>query len=442
MKKSISIMIVCLMILSCITAFASAEEKLPFEIAPPSSAAVRWLEENDSPTTMEFSFSLPNDMTAFYAQLEKAHEDDKVEEFMSKYDYDEIWTIVQIDWAIDDVKDSVSGWHCNEFWTQRGDIGIKYDEDWNIRTSEWDCVDVGLSNATETTQSYWIMRCVPDDERWNGNPETKTPGVKDQLRPEQYSYYDDTVHIDFTKHTAYFRVRLVTQTRGEAGDNYYYSDWSKTVGYGKDVAKIEPLKSGEVEAPVITGLRMTDKTFNDNPVVAFTLTVPEKLQEQSTIAAVFHGGIRIFTECRVKGDTAWTEMSNTDFEIKSGEMECALLHLVNAERPNIPKDTIIELRCRYCISQDGYDDFYSPYSQILTFGTTDITSASNAAPTATVSDTKAEEKTAETKKDECWLCHFCPCPLGLCIFIWIAIIIVIIVVVIIVTRNKNKKNNK
>ena len=185
---------------------------------------------------------------------------------------------------------------------------------------------------------------------------------------------------------------------------------------------------------------MTDKTFNDNPVVAFTLTVPEKLQEQSTIAAAFNGGIRIFTECRVKGDTTWTEMGNTDFEIKSGEMECALLHLVNDERPNIPKDTVIELRCRYCISQDECDDFYSPYSKIISFGTDDI-NAGNSDP---VDPADRGENPDPAKKDKCWLCGFCPQPLGLCIFIWLLIILVviIIVVVIIVASKKKKKKEK
>lgn len=444
MKKILSLIIACMMIIFVVPIYASAADSdLPFEIASPTSVAVRWEEERDSPTTMEFSCSLANDMTTFYAQLEEANTEGKAEEFMSKYDYDEIWTFIQIDWAIDDVNDEISGWHCNEFWTQRGEISIGYDEDWNIRVSEWDGANIELNNATETTQKFWIMRGVPNDERWNGNPDTKTPGVKDQLRPEQYTYDTeaDSVRIDFTKHTAYFRARLVTQTRKntEEGvkDTCYYSDWSKTVGYGKDIAKLEPLKNGEVEAPVITGLRMTDKTFNDNPVVAFTLTVPDKLQELSTIAAAFNGGIRIFTEARVKGDTEWTEMGNTDFTLKSGEMECALLTLVNTERPNIPKDTVIELRCRYCISQDGYDDFYSPYSKIISFGTDDISQGGNQG-----TDGTGPDDPSNPSKKTCPICHFCPQPLGLCIFIWLLIILVVVIIIIVIIASKKKKKKE
>ena len=435
MKKIFATLIVVIMVLSCMTVFASADAGLPFDITAPTNVAVQWLEGNDSPTTMSFSYSLPNEMTSFYKDLEEASANGNIENFLSRFDFTEIWSFVQIDWAIDDVKDSVSGWHCNEYWTKRGELNISYDEDWHIRTSEWDGVEIGFNNATETLQNVWIMRGVPDGERWNGNPETKTPGVKDQLRPEQYEYYEDNVHIDFTKHTAYFRARLVTVTVNDAGNKYYYSEWSPTVGYGKDIAKIEPMKPGEVDAPVITNLHMTDKEFNDNPVVAFTLTVPDKLQTQLTNAAALGGGIYIDTECRVKGDTEWTLMGNADWTVKPGEMECALLHLVNADRPTIPKDTVIELRCRYrCTATASGDEFFSEYSKIISFGTDDINSYGGEA-------TDTTDNGSTGKKSDCWLCHFCPQPLGLCIFIWIAIIvlIIIIIIIIIVVASKKKK---
>ncbi len=438
MKKLISLALVCVMLLSVMSAFAAPDaSKLPFALSAPANVSVRWLEENDSPTTMRFSLSLANDMTAFYKDLENANRDGTAEDFMSKYDYGEIWTIVQIDWALDDVNDEVSGWHYTKYW-DAGVNGIKYDENWNIRTSEWDAVDYGLDNATETVQDYWIMRSTPDDERWNGNPDTKTPGVKDQLRPDQYEYYDDSVHIDFTKHTAYFRARLVTITRKDTDegikDEYYFSDWSETVGYGKDAAKVEALKPGDIDAPVITGLRKTGEMFNDNPVVAFTLTVPEKLQQQATEVAAAGGSINIWVECRVKGDAEWTNMPNSDHTIKSGEMECALLHLVNDERPTIPEDTEIELRCIYCCSQPGEDDFNSAYSNVIAFGTDDI----NAGKT-NITDGTGD---GSGSKSECWLCHFCPQPLGLCIFIWLLIIIIVIVVVIIIVVNSKKKKDQ
>ncbi len=283
------------------------------------------------------------------------------------------------------------------------------------------------------------MRGVPDDTRWNGDPERNTPGVKDQLRPEQYEYYDDTVHIDFTEHTAYFRARFYVTTRTDteegAVDRYYFSDWSETCAYGKDAAKAEPLKPGDIAAPVITGLHMTDKEFNDNPIVAFTLTVPDKLQSQLASVSAAGGDIVIETEARVKGDTEWTLMGNTDWTVKPGEMECALITLVNGERPSIPEGTEIELRCRYRCSQPEKDDFYSDYSKVIGFNSDDI----NIGDSGTTDNNGGDGETAQDAK-KCPICHFCPQPLGLCIFIWLLILIVIIVIVIIVVKKAKKKN--
>ncbi len=433
MKKLLTIALICMLLLSAVTCAVFAEEDgLPFAVTPPTNVAVRWEEGNDSPTTMNFSYSLANDMTGFYRELEEAVERGEAEKFLSKYDFDEIWTLVQIDWALDDVNDSVSGWHANEFWDDNG-TGLGYDEDWNIRVSEWDVVDWGLNNAAETAQTVWILRGVPNDARWNGNPETKTPGVKDQLRPEQYRYDEelDTVVIDFTQHTAYFRARLVTVTRKEAEgaeDRYYFSDWSPVCGYGKEIAKLEPLKDGELPAPVITGLRMTDKSFNDNPIVAYTLTVPDELQTMLTRVSANGGSIWIETEARVKGDTEWTALDG-DRDIKAGETEWKLIYLVNDQRPSIPKDTEIELRCRYWCSQPEQEDFTSAYSKVISFGTDDVNLGGN----------PYDDGDPGSVPSKCPICHFCPQPLGLCVFIWLLILIAVIVVIVIILKKAGKK---
>ena len=139
-------------------------------------------------------------------------------------------------------------------------------------------------------------------------------------------------------------------------------------------------------------------------------------------------------------------MSNTDRDIKPGEMECALLSLLSDEHPSIDKNTPIELRCRYCCSQAGVDeDVFSEYSKVLTFETTEIGNDPQPTPTAepVVDDPTPTPKEApkDEKKDKCWLCGFCPQPLGLCVFIWLAIIIVITVVIVIVVRKINKEEN-
>ncbi len=58
--------------------------------------------------------------------------------------------------------------------------------------------------------------------------------------------------------------------------------------------------------------------------------------------------------------------------------------------------------------------------------------------------TGTQNNPSNPEKNECWLCHFCPQPLGLCIFIWLLIIlvVVIIIVVIIAASKKKKKDEK
>ena len=440
MKKVFATALVCVMLLSALTVFASAAGEVPFELVPPAYVSAKWMEENDSPTTTKLTFSLSNDMTTFFKNLEEAHLNGTADQFMANIGCDDIWMNVQIDWAVDDVADSVSGWHYTKYWDGDEYFGLGKDSEGNARCSDWDVVDCGLNNATETVQDIWVTRGIPNDDRWNGNPETHTPGVKDQLRPEQYTYdtENEELRIDYTKHTVYFRARFVVTVRNDGSpDKWYFSEWSNITCVGKDAEAFKPLTKADLDAPVITNLRMTDKEFNDNPVVAFTLTVPEKLMENASKVTANGGGIVIETEARVKGDTKWTLMGNTDWIIKSGEMECALLTLVSDERPNIPKDTIIELRCRYRCDQPGQDDIYSDYSKIISFGTDDINSGNE----HTTDTTDDGGKTG--KKSDCWLCHFCPQPLGLCIFIWLLIllaVIIIIVIIIVVSKKKKKKD--
>ncbi|MBP5463547.1 MAG: hypothetical protein J6Y20_15675, partial [Lachnospiraceae bacterium] len=220
-----------------------------------------------------------------------------------------------------------------------------------------------------------------------------------------------------------------------------FSDWSETVGYGKDIAAYTPIKAGDIAAPEITDLHMTDKEFNDNPVVAFTLTVPDALSKMAADAAAHGGHIVIDTEARVKGDTEWVGMGNTDWEIKTGEMECALVTLISENHPKIAKDTPIEIRCRYRCGQAGIDDVFSEYSKVLTFETTEIGNDPQPTPPEVTVTPAPEEKKDEAKKDKCPLCGFCPQPLGLCIFIWLVIIIVILLVVFIVVK-KSRKDGK
>jgi hypothetical protein len=441
MKKILSVLLALVLLMSLpVSALTSpAPASLPFELTAPGNVSATWLEGGDSPTTIALAYSLNNEMTAFFRAREEASVNGKLEEFMKPYGIGDIGITTQVDWAVDDVDDPVSGWHYTEYWDANDLYSLGYDDEGRCRVGEWDGVDLWVGNWTETVNNHWVLRGVNEDSV-NGNPEEGRPGLKDQMHPDQYSWNGEDLRIDFAQHTVYLRMRFLVTTSKETEDGlkntYYYSDWSNVAAVGKDAEKFEPLKPGDIAAPVIADLHMTDKEFNGNPVVAFTLTVPDELMAGAARVAANGGVIWIQTYCRVKGDAEWTEMQNTDHDIKAGEMECPLLHLVNGERPSISKDTEIELRCRYYISQPGQDDFCSDYSQIIAFGTNDINQGGGTAAPETVP--AATDPAVPPSGSSCPICHFCPQPLGLCIFIWLLIIIIVAVVLILVKKGKKK----
>ena len=202
-----------------------------------------------------------------------------------------------------------------------------------------------------------------DDFYGYGDP---IPALKDQLKPSQYTYDDEEgLTIDYTAHTMYYRARLVVMIWDLEGEvRFSFSDWSNTAAVGKNAEAYEPIT--ELPAPVIADLRMTDEESNGYPVVAFTLTVPEEVSALAAKAASAGGGLRIQTFARVKGDAEWTEMSNTDNTVSSGERKCSLVTLASDERA-VSADSAIELRCRYYCIQSGLDDVYSDYSKTVSF---------------------------------------------------------------------------
>ena len=441
MKKALSVMIACLVFASLFGVFASAEDKLPFDLVAPGSVTAA-IVGGDSPTTVAISYSLTNEMTKFFKDCEDAHSEDRFGEFIAKYGIDDISITTQVDWAVDDVNDSISGWHANDYW--KGDYGFGYDSEHRVRVGIWDGVDLWIGNCTETVNDHWVTRGVAESD-FNGDPEGMIPGLKDQMRADQYTYSDEELRIDYSKHTVYYRMRFVVTTYKDTEDGtkstFYYSDWSNTASVGKDADVFEPLTAKDLPAPVITGLRKTDKEFNDCPVVAFTLEVPDDLADKNTKVTAHGGTIVIETYARVKGDTEWTGMANTDWVISAGERECALIHLINEDHPSIPKDTVIELRCRYRCSQAELDDVYSEYSKIISFGTDDI-GLETGVPADQTPDPSGDPS---GRKSNCPICHFCPQPLGLCIFIWLLIILAVIIVIIIIiaaAKKSKKKENK
>jgi hypothetical protein len=379
MRRFLAAALVLVMLASALSVIASADvlkkedTGLPFDLVAPAYVTAVWGEGGDSPTTTNVTYSLSNEMTTFFKNMETASVDGYYDEFISQYDFDEIIITTQVDWALDDVDDEISGWHYTEYWDGDPYFGLGYDSEGNPRYSDWDIVDGWIGNATETVNDHAVTRGVPNDERWYGDPERHIPGVKDQLRSEQYVYdeEEETLYIDFTEHTMYYRMRFVVTKRTWTDENLietvYYSDWSNVAMIGKDAKAYEPLTKDDLSAPVLTDLHMTDQEFNGHAVIALTLTVPDKLAEDAAYVEAWGGAYWIEAQARFRGDTEWVGLQG-DWIIKGGEMEFALLSLSREDHVYVKKTDEIELRLRYYVYQSPTDtEMWSEWSEINNF---------------------------------------------------------------------------
>lgn len=416
---------------------ASANAALPFTLTAPSNVVLTKENIGDSSTTLGMAYSMSNEINAFFVAYSDSGDGASYLASQGITAYDEINIGVQIDWALDDLNDAVSGWHHNAYWDAAPLGTLGQDADGYYHCSEWDIVDSWIY-STQTVNDIWLYRGM-NIGGWQGG-ET-WDGVRDQLRPSQYTYTehdgDLEVRIDWTEHTMYSRARFVITTYNSETTvrEYTFSDWSATVAYGKDAATAEPLEPGDVIAPTITGLRLTDEQFNDNPVVAFTLTVSDTLAAQKAQIAAANGTLRVEVEARVKGTTEWKDL-HVAGDVTTGELTAALIYLAEPGKV-IPAGTEIELRARYLVGQAGQEDFYSGYSKVIGFGSDDI--AVSDAPATTGTNESATEK---AEKHKCKICGFCPEPLGLCIFIWLIIIVVVVGVAVLVYVIMKKKRDR
>ena len=422
------------------TAYAAPDVELPFTLTAPSNVVLTKENIGDSPTTLGMAYSMSNEINAFFVAYHDSGDESAYLASRGITAYDQIYLGIQIDWALDDVNDAVSGWHHNAYWDAAPCGTLGTDEDGKQQFSEWDVVDCGLYD-TQIVNDIWLYRGMAAG-LWNGSE--NWVGVKEQLRPSQYTYteHDDDfeVRIDWTEHTMYSRVRFVVTTyNSETNETEHtFSDWSAVAAYGKDAEEVEPLKSGDVVAPTITGLRMTEEKFNDNPVVAFTLTVPETVAEQKARVAAANGTFRVEVEARVKGTSEWKDL-HVAGDVTTGELTAALLYLAEPGKP-VAAGTEIELRARYLVVQAGQDDFYSAYSKVIGFGSDDI--VYNEAPVVNGGGAHQEDDVGGDAKHKCKICHICPEPLGLCIFIWLAIIVAVAIVVFVVIKVLKKAKEK
>lgn len=429
MKKLLAFL--CATLFSGITAAAArpvpaaAETELPFPLTAPANVTMTYLGGRDSDNTVEISYSQSAEMSKFFSDKETNH--DAWVEARNAEGIDDIWVNAQIDWSLDTQDD----WHVNDYWLTEG-----YDADYHQHLGDWAYYSAAYS--PETTMSDWIFRWMgniddPEDAFWVGNSEgVGATGWSTVLKEGQYDVIGTdeghTAKIDFTAHTLYARVRWrVTVRPPEGEDTVTVSDWSEIASVGKDAVKAEKLKPGDIAAPVISGLRYTDEDFNGQPVIAFTLAVDDTLAKQLAQASGTQGGISLETEARLKGKTDWRVLQG-DWTVKSGEMQMDLLGIEEDAGGKVEAGTPIELRARYRCAQNGEEDFFSDYSEVLTFDAVEMTTpAPDSAADNTTSATPYQE--APPKPASLW-------------WLWVLLILLIIIIIVVIVILRAKKQKK
>ena len=453
MKKALSLTAAAILTVTSLlpAAYADEDHKLPFELTPPENVFITYLDGRDSENTCRVVYGQNASMSEWATKNgDPESHDATVEEFQA-LGYDDLWITPQMDWSIDSTDD----WHYNEYWDNDG-----YDEDNRQHLGDW--AYTSLSYSSETTNESWVFRGMgniedPEDWTWHGRHEDgeDIDGWKDVLKEDQYEVIkgEDESHakIDLTNHTIYVRMRYLVTARTSEEDLKIASDWSETAAVGKDGDSVDKLKEGDLSAPVISDLRMTDEDFNGYHVIAFKIDIPDELSKaDASLKARDEGYISIEVSARIPDKTDWVELQG-DFTLKSGELKYGLQNLAEVAE-DVSKDTPIELRARFY--EVGEDEIYSDYSEVLTFGSEEMHKPDESIPEesnpdeADTAEEKAEteSKISEKEKEDdskCPLCGFCSQPLGLCLFIWIAIAVavIIVIVIIVVVSRKKKKNN-
>ena len=449
MKKRLFLFIaVVLFVVACIKeppAKAAPDTSwLPFELTAPEHVSIFWLEGNDALSSCSLAWSKNDSMSAWLTKMEDPETHDAAVAEFESHGYSDLWITPQMDWSIDNQTD----WHYNKYWDTDG-----YDEDYVQHLGDW--AYTSFLTYSQKTDEAWVFRYMgniddPSDTLWYGDHENADyDGWKDVLSKDCYTIVktddESTAKFDYENHTIYVRMRFLVTIRTDEEDIKRASEWSEIAAVGKEAKGYEPVKPGDLPAPQISDLRMTDEEFNGFPVIAFQIKVPNELIQKDTElrADYAHGGdIIIEVEARVQDKGEWVVLQG-DWILTSGELKYKLLTLAQQEG-KVDKGTPIELRARYCCRQSELDDVWSDYSEIITFGSKEMEVVTQPTPAPEASEDEENTHVSEVtqEKNKCWLCGFCPCPLGLCIFIWLLILIVIIVVVIIILKKVQKKDKK
>ena len=361
------------------TSDRKTKDDLPFTLTAPDSVAAS-LTEQEEGNTVQLAWTKNDSMSEWATRDGDPETHDAVVEEFNELGFSDIWFTPQMDWSIDGTDD----WHCTAendlYWQNDG-----YDENYTQRLGAW--AYTGFLDYADKTTTAWVFRhfgtiydpAYPDykDSWWYGNHEggVDCDGWKDVLKEGQYTVVTDSdgvqhAVLNWDDHKMYVRMRYVVtyylqDDPQDIGRQTIATEWTEPV---QVTAKFEPMTKEELTAPDISDLHMTEEEFNDYPVFACMLNVPEKLAAAITRVEAnyeYGGGTVLEIQARAKGETEWVGLQG-DIWIKTGEMKFAMQNLYETQQA--AAGSSIEVRARYWTSQRGdYEDVYSDWSDIIEF---------------------------------------------------------------------------
>ena len=250
--------------------------------------------------------------------------------------------------------------------------------------------------------------------------------------------WDEEIYsFDVENHSLYIRCRyymewepLVPNEYGEGpGEKQSrFSDWSESAVFGKNSTQIIPDEPTTYEAPIISDMKIVLSEGDENSHIEYTQTTPESVWMNGVYYLMNdeYGFDGLETQVSINGGE-WVEFDTADawgdWCLWNGNRGA-----YNFDVP-IEEDSNVKLRIRFTGTHGPSE--WSNVLEINGGGTQEIPDNTNKPADAPTTDEPSEEK--------CSLCGFCPVPLGLCIFIWIAIAVVVILIVVIMIAIATKK---
>lgn len=433
------------------------ELPMPFTFEAPRYVFLDKTSEMSTVHTVNVGFSI-NDTMREYLALNTAEARNK----LATVGLATLKLTAQIDWAIDDP----TAWHYSEVWDNDGK-----DKKGQVVVGDWARIGIEVEGDRKKVQSVRIFPDfgdpkAKDNTLWKGTAQAK--GYKDVI-PADMLKTDENGHyyIDWTEHTLYVRVRYqcVTEDNDEEFmKRTYFSDWSETASFGKDVEEYYPYENEEaLPIPELSMLSVDTVDPEVGPVLHVTTKLPEEFLENAIRTEIYGGVAHLIYRVRLNQDGEWIPIYE---DVAAGEYSKPISAILS-EGESYAEGDAVEINAFVWIDQylglegEWVGSLSGVTSETITYGieevdpsvtpTPEITVTPEPTPTPTLPPmnipTPVINPNEEEEKDVCPICHMDKDPqfFGVCMFIWgggiILLIIIISIIVRIVRRKQDEKTD-